>query len=424
MATASMPVLGVQPDRPLRIALLGYRSDPRSGGQGVYIRAVSRALAAMGHTVEVISGAPYPELDEGVALRTLSSHGMFDNMEALPMPSWQVLRSPLGWLEWCSRATGGFAEPATFSWRAAAYLRALQGRYDVVHDNQCLGWGLLTIQKLGIPLVTTIHHPITRDRDLALQNASNLAQRLLIRRWYAFLGMQRRVAQQLHGIVTVSQASRRDIIEAFGVPPERITVVPNGVDLDVFHPLPEIRREPQTIMTTASSEAPLKGGAIFLEAIAGLRRQYPELKVILVGRLRPEGALYQKMTALGLVDCIELVQASGPEEIARLYARATCAVVPSLYEGFGLPAVEAMACGVPVITTDGGALPEVVDEAGVVVPAGDAASLQQAIAALLADSQRRAALAQAGRERVEAHYTWGAVAESLTNLYRRAMAAC
>ena len=424
MATASMPVLGVQPDRPLRIALLGYRSDPRSGGQGVYIRAVSRALAAMGHTVEVISGAPYPELDEGVALRTLSSHGMFDNMEALPMPSWQVLRSPLGWLEWCSRATGGFAEPATFSWRAAAYLRALQGRYDVVHDNQCLGWGLLTIQKLGIPLVTTIHHPITRDRDLALQNASNLAQRLLIRRWYAFLGMQCRVAQQLQHIVTVSQASRRDIIEAFGVPPEHITVVPNGVDLDVFHPLPEIRREPQTIMTTASSEAPLKGGAIFLEAIAGLRRQYPELKVILVGRLRPEGALYQKMTALGLVDCIELVQASGPEEIARLYARATCAVVPSLYEGFGLPAVEAMACGVPVITTDGGALPEVVDEAGVVVPAGDAASLQQAIAALLADSQRRAVLAQAGRERVEAHYTWGAVAESLTNLYRRAMAAC
>ena len=419
-----MPVLGVQPGRPLRIALLGYRSDPRSGGQGVYIRAVSRALATMGHAVEVISGAPYPELDEGVTLRTMPSLGMFDDMETLPMPTWQVLRSPLGLMEWCSRATGGFAEPATFSWRAAAYLRDLQARYDVVHDNQCLGWGLLTIQKLGIPLVTTIHHPITRDRDLALENASNLAQRLLIRRWYAFLGMQRRVAQRLQHIVTVSHVSKRDIIEAFGVPPERITVVPNGVDLDVFQPLPEIRREPQTIMTTASSEAPLKGGIVFLEAIAGLRRRYPELRVILVGRLRPEGALYQRMTALGLVDCIEVVQASGPEEIARLYARATCAVVPSLYEGFGLPAVEAMACGVPVITTDGGALPEVVGEAGVVVPAGDAASLRQAMAALLADSQRRAVLAQAGRKRVEAHYTWGAVAESLTNLYRRAMAVC
>ena len=424
MATVPLPVSGVQPDRPLRIALLGYRSDPRCGGQGVYIRAVSRALAAMGHTVEVISGAPYPELDEGVALHTLPSHGMFDDMETLPMPSWQVLCSPLGWLEWCSRATGGFAEPATFSWRVAAYLRALQGRYDVVHDNQCLGWGLLTIQKLGIPLVTTIHHPITRDRDLALQNASNLAQRLLIRRWYAFLRMQRQVAQQLHGIVTVSQASRRDIIEAFDVAPEHITVVPNGVDLDIFQPMSGMQRESQTIMTTASSEAPLKGGAVFLEAIAGLRRHYPELKVILVGRLRPQGALYQKMMALGLAECIEVVHASGPEEIARLYARATCAVVPSLYEGFGLPAVEAMACGVPVITTDGGALPEVVGETGVVVPAGDAASLQQAMAALLSDPQRRASLAQAGRERVETHYTWSAVAESLTSLYRQVMAAC
>lgn len=424
MAASALPVCADQPDRPLRIALLGYRSDPRSGGQGVYIRAVSRALTAMGHTVEVISGAPYPELDEGVTLRALPSFGMFDNMDALPMPTWQMLHAPLGLLEWFSRATGGFAEPATFSWRAAAFLRALQARYDVVHDNQCLGWGLLTLQKLGMPLVTTIHHPITRDRDLALQNASNLAQRLLIRRWYAFLGMQRRVARQLQHIVTVSQASRRDIIEAFAVSPERITVVPNGVDLEVFRPISAMQREPQTIMTTASSEAPLKGGAIFLEAIAGLRRQYPELKVILVGRLRPEGALHQKMMALGLADCIEVVQASGPEEIARLYARASCAVVPSLYEGFGLPAVEAMACCVPVITTDGGALPEVVGEAGVVVPAGDVASLQQATAALLADPQRRAILAQAGRERVEAHYTWCAVAEKLTSLYRRAMLGC
>ncbi len=413
-----------RPDRPLRIALLGYRSDPRSGGQGVYIRAVSRALAALGHTVEVISGAPYPELDEGVALRAMPSFGMFDTMETLPRPTWPMLRSPLGLLEWFSRASGGFAEPATFSWRAAAFLRVLQGRYDVVHDNQCLGWGLLRILKLGIPLVATIHHPISRDRDLALAAAPDFFHALLVRRWYAFLGMQRRVAQQLPWIVTVSEASRKDIIQAFHVAHERITVIPNGVDLEAFRPVAGIAREPQTIMTTASSEAPLKGGVIFLEAIAGLRRQYPGLRVILLGRLRPQGALCRKMEELGLADCIEMAHVSGPEEIARLYARAACAVVPSLYEGFGLPVVEAMACGVPVIATDGGALPEVVGEAGMVVPAGDAASLQQAMDALLADPQRRIMLGRAGRERVEAHYTWRAVAESLTDLYRRAMAAC
>src|ERR671910_680062 len=178
--------------RPLRIALLSYRSKPHSGGQGVYVRALSRELTALGHGVTVFSGR--------IDLR-----------------------------EWATMCTAGFPEPLTFSLRAARLLLPRAAEYDLVHDNQCLGSGLLQLTRAGVPTVATVHHPVAIDRDLELAAAPSLRRRLTLRRWYGFTRMQARVAPQLDGVTTVSENSRRDIETHLGVPADAVRVIPVGI---------------------------------------------------------------------------------------------------------------------------------------------------------------------------------------------------
>lgn len=403
----------------LKIALLGYRSNPYSGGQGIYIHYLSKALVEAGHQVDVISGPPYPELADGVNLIELPSLDLFATSNHVTALRPRHLLSFSDTFEYFSMLTGGFPEPYTFGRRLVRYFDKTRPGYDIVHDNQSLCYGTLELQRRGIPLVTTIHHPITSDRDIALANAENWKMRLLIRRWHSFIKMQTRVARQLEHIVTVSEQSRRDIIDAFELDPNRVGVVHNGIDTEIFRPLPEVERKPYRIMATASADQPLKGLPYLIRAIALLAEAWPDLQLVVLGKLRENGNTEKLIRELGVAGRITFVAGIPTLEIVRLYAEASVVVVPSVYEGFGLPAGEAMACGAPVISTRGGALPEVVGDAGLLVPVRDADAIADAIKRLLEDAGERRRLSIAGRERILRMFSWKVAAAQMVNYYRQ-----
>lgn len=416
---AANPVPSAESAKPLRIALLGYRSQPYGGGQGVYLRYLSKGLVDAGHKVDVISGPPYPHLDPRVRLIELPSLDLFENGLTSLRP--RHLRSMTNVIEWTSKLTGGFAEPYTFGRRAVKYLREHGSEYDLIHDNQSLSWGMLELQRMGVPLVTTVHHPITSDLRIALNAARNAWERLLIRRWHSFLNMQKKVVKQLHNVVTVSDCSRQDIARDFGIQPAGISLVYNGIDTDVFRPLEGVERRPLRLMATCSADAPLKGTRYLLRAYAKLLQTYPELELLLVSKPQPGGKTEKLVKKLGLEDKIQFVSGISTEQMVKYYAEASVAVVPSVYEGFGLPAGEAMACGVPVVSTDGGALPEVVGDAGVIVPVKNVDAMASAIDQLLCDPARRATLGQAGRERILEKFCWQVCAREMSDYYRQVL---
>jgi glycosyltransferase involved in cell wall biosynthesis len=406
----------------LRIALLSYRSKPHCGGQGVYVRHVSRELAELGHHVEVISGQPYPELDAGPSLTKLPSLDLYRDDDPFRIPRPREFRDWIDVLEFLTMGTGGFPEPLTFSLRAARLLKARAGEFDVVHDNQTLGYGMLQLDKLGLPLIATIHHPVSVDRVVEIANAQGLRQKLGKRRWYAFTKMQARVARGMSSIVTVSTNSGADIVRDFGVDPSVMRVVPIGVDTQTFRP-PKVPRVPGRIVAVSSSDSPIKGVKVLLEAVAKLRTGH-DVELVVVGKPNPDGPVARAVKDLDLAADVRFVSGLTNEGIAELLASAEVAVVPSLYEGFSIPAVEAMACATPLIATRGGALPEVVGSDGttaVLVEPGDPAELADALAALFDDDARRKAIGMAGRKRIETSYTWRRVAESMVEVYRDAI---
>ncbi|MDG2411280.1 MAG: glycosyltransferase family 4 protein [Halioglobus sp.] len=405
--------------RPLKIALLGYRSQPHGGGQGIYMRYLSKALVEAGHSVDVISGPPYPDLDPRVRLIQLPSLDLFVNGLRSLRP--HHLASMSNIIEWLSQLTGGFAEPYTFGRRAVKYLRQHRHEYDLVHDNQSLSWGMLEIQNMGIPLVTTVHHPITSDLRIALNAARGWRERVMIKRWHSFLSMQKKVIKQLRNIVTVSDCSRQDIARDFGLQPVGISLVHNGICIEDFRPMPQVQRNPLRLMATCSADQPLKGLRYLLHAYARLLKKYPDLELLLVSRPNPGGKTENLVKRLGIADKVKFVSGISTEQMVRYYAEAAIAVVPSVYEGFGLPAGEAMACGVPVVSTDGGALPEVVGGAGVIVPVKNVDALAEAIDSLLQDEPRRADLGLLARKRIEENFCWQVCARQMTAYYREVL---
>jgi len=404
----------------LRVALLSYRSKPHCGGQGVYVRHLSRELAALGHRVEVFSGQPYPELDPGVALTKVPSLDLYREPDPFRTPRRDEIRDAVDALEVAMMWTAGFPEPLTFSLRAARVLRRRLLDFDVVHDNQTLGYGMLALQRTGVPMVTTIHHPITLDRRLELAGAQGW-RRLTLRRWYGFLAMQGRVARRAEHVLTVSESSARDIATDFRVDPARISVVPLGADTEVFAP-PQVPRVAGRIVAMASADTPLKGVATLLEAFAKLRTER-EVELVLVSKPGPRTR--QLVDSLAIDDSVRFVHGLSDRDLAGVLGSAEVACVPSLYEGFSLPAVEAMACGTPLVASRAGALPEVVGEDGscgqLVVP-GDAEQLAAALAVLLDDPERRLRMGAAARARVVERFGWRSVAERTAAVYERAVA--
>ena len=410
------------PNGPLRIAYLTYRGKPHVGGQGVYTRHLTKALVDLGHTVEVFGGQPYPVLDDRVPLTKLPSLDLFNDHYPGRFPGYWEIKTKEDLLEVARFATGQFSEPIAFSARAYRHLKDRVREFDLVHDNQCLGTGILDLEKL-IPTIVTLHHPITKDRELELSHAPNWRKRRSLKRWYSFVEMQGKVASQMPRIVVVSENSIKDIHADMGVSYDRMRLVPVGVDIDLFKPVPGVARRPNHLITTASADVALKGLSYLLEAMAKLRTER-DVTLTIIGKPKP-GKSMDLIEKLGLKPHIEFVSGVPDERIVELYSEAELAVVPSLYEGFSLPAIEAMASGVCLVATDGGALPEVTGTDGETVlscPAGDADALATAIRRGLDDADLRARIGAAGRQRVVERWSWTHCAQLTVDQYREVLA--
>ena len=416
-------------DRPLRIALLSYRSKPHCGGQGVYVRHLSRELDALGHQVEVFSGQPYPELDPGPRLTRIPSLDLYRDPDPFRTPRWDEYRDWADVLETVMMWSGAFPEPLTFSIRARRALAARVGDFDVVHDNQGLGYGLLGLGRpkpswLGpgrpaLPLVASIHHPISVDRRIELAALGPL-DRLSRRRWYGFVRMQARVARRLARsgpLITVSASSQRDICRDFKVPPERVRVIPLGVDTRVFRPR-EAARIPGRIIAVASADSAMKGTSTLLQAVAKLATDR-DAHLVIIGR--PAPATERLAAQLSLADRVTFTHGLNEQAFSALLASAEIAVVPSLYEGFSLPAVEHMASGTPLVASRSGALPEVTGDAATLVTPGDSEELAAVLRRLHDSPAERAALADRALRRVGERFAWPAVAQATVAQYREAI---
>ncbi len=407
----------------MRIALLSYRSKPHCGGQGVYVRHLSRELVRLGHEVEVFSGQPYPDLDEGVVLTKVPSLDLYREPDPFRVPHLREFRDLIDVEEFLTMCTAGFPEPKTFGSRISRLMEDRAGDFDIAHDNQVLAPGVMDLEELGLPVIATIHHPITMDRQIDLQTAPTRRKRLSLRRWYGFLRMQTKVAQQVRKVLTPSDSSRRDIARDFGVDPARMQTILLGVD-EVFVP-PTAPRVPGRILAMASADAPMKGIATLLEAFAKLSVER-DVSLVLVTRPEPGGRTEQLIDALGIGDLVTFVSGVSDAELVEVMGSAELACVPSLYEGFSLPTAELMACATPLVVSRAGAIPEVVGDDGVcadLVTPGDVGELTAAIAALLDDPERRTTMGAAGRARVEEMFSWRAVAEATAAAYEETIAA-
>ncbi|MDH5521153.1 MAG: glycosyltransferase family 4 protein [Acidimicrobiia bacterium] len=410
-------------DAPLRLAYLSYRSKPTVGGQGIYTRHLTKALVDLGHSVEVLSGQPYPVLDARVKLTKLPSLDIFNDQYPGRFPAYWELRSLPDLVEVAQFSMGTFPEPLAFSYRAYRELKDRAHEFDLVHDNQCLGYGILGIEQL-LPTLVTLHHPITVDRRLEVDAAPNWRKRLSISRWYSFVKMQGRVAKRMPRIVVVSENSIDDINRDMGVDRDRMRLVHVGVDPDLFRPMPGVTPIPGRMITTASADVELKGLKFLLEAMAKLKTER-DVSLTVIGRAKEGGPSAKLIEQLDLAGSIQFVTGVTDERIVELYAESEVAVVPSLYEGFSLPAVEAMATATPLVATTGGALPEVTGTDGETVlrcEPGNVDSLLTALRRAFDDPDLRDRIGAAGRERVSELYTWRQTAIRTVEQYREVVA--
>jgi len=406
----------------MRVCLLSYRSYRYSGGQGIYLRYLSRSLRDLGHEIDVVSGPPYPDLDDGIRLIKLPSLDLY----SIP-PDQRLLINPRklntfpSLVEWLGVISGYFSEPLAFGMRAYGLIRKNENnKYDIVHDNQTLAYGVLKIQELGYPVVETIHHPVTIDRDLAVESATSLKDKLGLRRWFLFINMQIKVARRLSHIITVSQTACRHIAKTFEIPEDKLRVIYNGIDTDIFSPFPKVNHLKNRLLVVISRDTAVKGLRYMLEALAILRQKH-NLELIVVAKETDNSTTKELIINLGIKDYVKFIDEIDTAELVNQYRLANIVAIPSIYEGFGLPAAEAMACGVPVVSTTAGALPEIVGDAGILVPPADAKALAEAISALVISPNKRKHLSEMGRKRVMQMFNWRNTAQRTADVYAEAI---
>lgn len=404
----------------MKIGLLSYRSNPFSGGQGIYVKHLSLALTKLGHQVDVISGPPYPDLHEDINLIKIPSLNLFELEDNLRLRSFRLsfLFNLADFREWLGVLSGSFPEPYAFGKRVNIYLDKTSTDYDLIHDNQSLCYELINIQK-EIPLVTTIHHPITKDRRLALEAAATWKERLSINRWHSFLRMQKKVAPQLNRIVCPSNQSKADVIEELKVNEENVNVVLNGIDLDSFTRDERVEKKPYRIITTASADVPLKGLKFLIEAMTEIIEEIPEAHLMVLGRAKEKGDIAKQISRLNLEEKISFRSGLSQSEVVSLYLSSHICVIPSLYEGFGFGAGEAMACGLPLISTQSGGLKEVIGQEAVIIEAASSEAIVKAVKDLFSNKEKQLALSRAGRKRMEKEFNWMKAAEAYEKIYSK-----
>ncbi len=414
----------------MKICFIMYQGNMYSGGQGVYLYYLTRELARMGHEVHVLAGPPYPTLDESVIGHNLETHSYWSYhhekknflFERNPLTHFH----PVNFFEFVSTRIALSSLLLTFSVRAWLKLGELarEHRFDVVHDNQTLSYGIWLMQASGFPVIATIHHPLTIDLQNALRQSGSLyemARRILWSPWV----MQQVVARRLSRVIVVSHTTRLAVQDAFGLAPERMRVVHNGIDTDCFRPLPDMERQPGLILYVGNSEDRNKGARYLIEALHLLRDDRRDYQLALVDHKKTRLKLVPRLVQeYGLSSRVHFTGHLETEQLVRLYNQATLVVSPSLYEGFGLPAAEGMACGTPVIATTGGAFPEVVDhgETGWLVSPGDSRALADAIRMLMEDAGLRERLGRDGRQSILERFSWRKAAEETLAVYEEVVA--
>ena len=400
----------------LKIAFLSYRSKPFSGGQGIYVKYLSKALHDLGHEIDVFSGPPYPDLDPEIKLVKIPSLGLYEKSSKFYGVNPIQLFNPINLFEWLSVNSGGFPEPYTFGKRIKKIIKKNLNEYDVIHDNQSLAYELLFFQKKK-PLVTTIHHPISMDLAYQLQSTNDIFLKLLMRRWHSFLVMQKFVAKRVKKIVVPSNSSIDDIKNEFHVNEDKMERVMNGIDLRVFYPDSKIQKIPFKLVTVASADVPLKGLDYLLKALSDLVKVYPDISLSVIGEQKKGGHTERLIKRLNLEKRVNFFSNLTQEELRITYCRAELAIIPSLYEGFGFAAIEAMACGVPLISTSGGALPEVVKDAGIIIPPKNVKEIYNSVDLLLSSPDIAKDFAKKALKRANSKFSWEAVAKKLEKVY-------
>ena len=407
----------------MKICLLSYRGHPFGGGQGIYIHNLSKALVNLGHEVDLLSGNPHPVVVDAVKVHKLESLDAYSWTGRLP-PEPSRLIYPLNMYEVASVLLGGFPEPFTFSMRAHRKLGSLlrHQKFDVIHDNQCLGYGMLLMKQFKVPMVCTIHHPVTVDREVDIRNARGW-MKVKLYRWYSFLGMQKFVARRMDRILAVAESSANDTSKSFKIPRENFRVVYNGIDTTLFHTNGSSPKRPNSLIVVGGY-SPIKGLTHLLKAMTLVKNDM-DLKLTIIGG-PPDGKYSSGLVSeYGLQDSVTFTGRISHEELVKQYGASQVAVVPSLYEGFGFPAGEAMACGLPVISSSAGALPEVVGrdgEAGVLVPPADPEALAAALKRVMADEEMRRRMGAAARKRVETLFTWEQAGKRTVEVYEELIA--
>ncbi len=402
--------------RKLRIAFLSYRSNPFSGGQGIYVKYMTKALRDLGHEVTVFSGPPYPDLYEDIKLEKIPSLDLYSKENKFKDVELKKLLNPINFFEWASINSGGFSEPYTFGKRIKKSLKNRLDEFDVIHDNQSLCYEMIFFQK-KIPLVTTIHHPISKDLKFQLKSTKSLFLKLLMIRWHSFLKMQIQVAKKLKSVIVVSESSKEDIHNDFGLKKSVMSVILNGIDTDAYYPDETVQKVPLRIVTTASADVPLKGLDFLLKAFASVKDIHSNASLQIIGGSKKGGHTKRLIKKLGIEKDITFNKKLSFKEVRDLYCSADIVVIPSLYEGFGFAVGEAMACKVPVITTSGGAIPEVIKDCGIIVEPGKSKELEKAILALLPNEELKKSLAEKGFQRIRKDLQWNEVAIRATEMY-------
>ena len=406
----------------MKICLLSYRGNPYCGGQGIYLMYVARELAKLGHQVHAIVGPPYPFPIEGVTYHYIDNHNYFNIKDFVKPDKPFATLQPLNFYEFMASKFGIFPEIESFSIRAYCKLRELlkTHHFDIIHDNQCLGYGFLLIKQFGIPFVSTIHHPLTIDRSTWFEYPSSFflkTKRIL----YYPLVMQQYVANKMDMIITVSHDSAKEIYNAFGVPLEKQRVVYNGMDSSIFYPI-KTQKRPNSLIFVGNVEDRKKGVIYMLKALT-LTKHKVHLTIV-DGGAPNRNYVPKWIDKFNLNDRITFTGKIPLDKLVKLYAQTQIALCPSLYEGFGFPAAEAMACELPVIAATGGALPEVVGQhmkTGILVPPRDPYALAEAIDYLIEHPQVRDRIGKAARERVLKTFTWENAAKQMVKVYQEAI---
>lgn len=401
----------------LNIAILSYRSAKYGGGQGVYVKDISLALTLIGHKVDVISGAPYPDLHNGINLIKLPGLNLFETFsfkDRVKKLFYKKEKNVNDYYEFLSVLFGGFPEMKTFGDRANDFLKS-NDEYDLVIDNQSLSYGMLDIQK-RFPFIEIVHHPITFDYKHELASSKKIKYKISRHRWYSFLKMQKRVAPNIKRIVSPSQSSKDGIVSEFNCDHENITVINNGLDTDEFKPMSESTRNQYRLITTASADVPLKGLDYSLKALKDLKSDFPDIHLVVIGSIKENGHTQRLINELDLKDSVYFQSNITKAQITELYSTSSIAIVSSLYEGFGYPVIEAMSCEVPLIATNVSSIPELVSEYATLIDPKNHKMISDSVKEIMLDYGKYKEIAINGRQHVIDRFNWAKITKEYENI--------